>query len=140
MLAFLFREVMEGNPPERKAGALAPAEAAPAPAATPASVCNADLARRAAKAFAGWARSGFGVVDDAVFTRRLDACRQCPHLVDAPDRLIYRLVAATEAAGKVCALCGCVAVRKARLASETCPGEHPFRPGYNRWGELHAAR
>ena len=97
---------------------------------------NALLAR-AAKALWRWSKAGFTKLDDATYRARLDACLACPHLVEPPDRLVYR-VAATAGAGmdgRVCGKCGCLAARKARLPSESCPDRQPGNPHVTRWGE-----
>ena len=82
------------------------------------------LARTAAVALARWAGAGFSTVDEAARGRRAAACLACPH----------RLPPAAEGLGR-CGLCGCPLGRKIRMTSETCPGDHPSRPGETRWGD-----
>jgi len=96
-----------------------------------------ELAAKAAKSFWEWTRSGFATLTADEYAARFAACLACPNLVAAPERLIYRLAGAEGAADRqrVCALCGCVAARKAKFPHEHCPGVDPTRPGYNRWGQ-----
>jgi hypothetical protein len=95
------------------------------------------LLASAAKSFWAWARSGFAVVDEATFQRRFSTCQQCPDLVEPPRKRIYQIlgVDGSSAASKVCARCGCVASKKARLTSENCPAPHAEHDGMSRWGE-----
>ena len=77
--------------------------------------------RKAAGSLIEWARSGFEEVGAEVFAARTVICGACPHLVAPPELLIYKLKLSTEKDMRVCDLCGCVARRKARLATERCP-------------------
>ncbi len=77
--------------------------------------------RKLAGSLLEWARNGFETASDDEYASRLETCRACPELVDAPDLTIYKLKLASEKDMRVCNLCGCVARRKARLASESCP-------------------
>ena len=90
---------------------------------------------RATHALWRWGRAGFETSDDVTFQRRYNACRTCPNRMDAPGDLSYRLVLAGSDDNSVCRACGCAVVRKARLASESCPEEHPTIPGMTRWEE-----
>jgi hypothetical protein len=128
MLALLFDEAMKGGSMKDTVN-LHPAHG------------TGDLVLRAAKAFASWARSGFDTVDDATYQKRLQACQRCPHLRESPDHTLYRLMQngvmqSGERRQTICGLCGCVTARKAKLATESCPGEDPSQPGRNRWGQL----
>src|SRR3954471_10697951 len=69
------------------------------------------LVARASKAMARWAAAGFATVDAAALERRLAACSACVHLRVGSER-------------GVCGLCGCPVARKAKLATESCPGAH----------------
>jgi hypothetical protein len=101
-----------------------------------AEVSNGRLLAKAANAFLRWGLTGFQRVDDATFERRMAACRACPHLVLPPRRVLYALATiGTEDENRVCELCGCVAARKARLPTETCPASSIQSPLVNRWGE-----
>lgn len=82
-----------------------------------------------------WAKSGFSVVDQSIYSKRYNTCMQCPHLVDAPRKLLYKIITANNANEKACALCGCVVSKKTRIVSESCPDKHPENPELNRWGE-----
>lgn len=95
-----------------------------------------ELAAKAAKAFIKWGQAGFSQVDAATYQRRLNACRACPHFVEAGQQIVYRL-ATTEKDDKrkICNVCGCVVASKARLPGETCPMPHPEDPTLNRWCE-----
>lgn len=111
--------------------------ALPAETKATAEVGGAQLTLRAANAFLKWASSGFGLVSEAQYKQRLDACSCCPHYVAPPNTPLYRLAKAVGSTGgdKICDLCGCVVAKKARLPTETCPDSSATQPGYNRWGE-----
>lgn len=108
-----------------------PAPEAPgeAPAAS-----NLALLGRAARSLAKWGATGFTHADAETQSRRLEACGSCPHATQPPATLAYRLAGGGKGQG-VCGLCGCPLARKARMSTEACPGEHPDRPGYTRWGD-----
>jgi hypothetical protein len=96
---------------------------------------TATLVRGAAEALVRWGRTGFAVVDEATQSRRLSACLECPHLMEPDEhRRLYRAVSGSDRP-KVCGLCGCPVASKVRRTSEQCPGDHPERPGFSRWGE-----
>jgi hypothetical protein len=92
-----------------------------------------ELVAKASKSFWAWTKSGFKLVDEAVYERRLSACRACPKLITHPEKAAYALVKESD---KICSSCGCVVTKKARMPHETCPVADPDRPGLNRWGEL----
>lgn len=93
------------------------------------------LTGRAAQALMRWARTGFTVLDEQSYQRRLAACAACPNQIEARRHpKLYRWVTDGERP-KVCGLCGCAIAKKARMSSEQCPGEDPKRPGFNRWGQ-----
>lgn len=96
-----------------------------------------ELLASASRSFWEWTKSGFAVVDEATFQRRFGTCRECPDLVEPPRKRIYQIVGADgrSDASKVCARCGCVASKKARLPHESCPAPHAELVGLNRWGE-----
>ena len=94
-----------------------------------------ELIGKAAKALWNWRKAGFSKVDTATFERRWSACTACPHLVQPPDRTLYRLTSFQEGDNRVCNLCGCVASRKVQLPTETCPTAHPDDPALTRWSE-----
>lgn len=96
-----------------------------------------ELVASAAQSFWSWTRSGFAVVDEERFEQRFAACLECPNLVEPPSKRVYKLIGATGAdpKSKICALCGCVASKKARLPHETCPAPHASVDGMNKWGE-----
>lgn len=96
---------------------------------------NRQLAIEAAKALLKWGKAGFSQVDRATFERRFGACQACPHLVEPPNKLVYKVKLSPEADLRVCNACGCVAARKARLPTESCPVADPNQPGLNHWGE-----
>ena len=96
------------------------------------------LAARAAGALARWGAAGIVRVEPEVFEQRWSACQACPHLVEPPRRMVYRIsesLAPRQADPRVCSACGCVAQRKARLPTERCPRADPAQPGLNRWGQ-----
>lgn len=96
-----------------------------------------ELFLKTSKALLKWARKGFTVVDDTTYRRRLDACHRCPDLVRPPEskRRLYAAIGAPADDRAVCAQCGCIMARKARLATEHCPALHPEQIGYSRWEE-----
>lgn len=98
------------------------------------------LAARAAQALARWGKTGFALVDDAAYERRMAACASCPHLIEASRHpTLHRLLADGERP-KVCGLCGCGLAKKARMVSEQCPADDAARPGFSRWGEPRKGR
>jgi hypothetical protein len=112
-----------------------------APAAE-APISGVALASKAAAALVRWGKAGFSTVDADVLARREEACLVCPHLGE-PQSMLQKLVPAatvSERVGsrlgrKICTLCGCVAAKKIRLPTESCPGNHPTRTGQTRWNE-----
>jgi hypothetical protein len=92
-----------------------------------------ELVAGAAKALARWVFAGLKRVDDAVYERRLAACRSCEHLAKPTGSVLYALAGAGDE--RTCGLCGCVAAKKAALPTEACPAMDAARPGYTRWGE-----
>jgi hypothetical protein len=93
------------------------------------------LALRAGQAVARWGASGFGRVPPEVFESRFGACQRCEHLVEPPDRAVYKVKLRRESDPRVCSACGCVAARKASLPTESCPVADSADPALNRWGE-----
>jgi hypothetical protein len=110
-------------------------EAAPAPASPAALRGAAELTAKAGKALYSWARTGFALLDQEAFEARFAACEACDLLSEAPDTLLYRVTRSKRGDPRVCGACGCVAARKARLASESCPMPDPMDPARTRWGE-----
>ncbi len=95
---------------------------------------NVELVRRAASALLRWGKVGFTVVAQPRLERRRAACLSCPHMIEPPDQLLYKLTG-TDESQKICDLCGCSVRKKIRRTSESCPGRHPEQEGLNRWGE-----
>jgi hypothetical protein len=121
-----FLKVLLDRPPQR------------APDLEPGPKSNGELLAKAARSLWTWARSGMENVSDEAYRRRLDRCAVCPHHAVAPKRAVYALGAAFSSDTQprmICTLCGCITANKARLATESCPGEDPGRPGLTRWGE-----
>ncbi|SDM01855.1 hypothetical protein [Nonomuraea jiangxiensis] len=106
-----------------------------APAATTANRSTAGLVIEAGKALNRWAGAGFRTVDQETYERRTAACAGCPELIEPPVRWVYKVALATAGDDRVCGACGCVASRKARLATERCPRRDPARPELSRWDE-----
>jgi hypothetical protein len=96
---------------------------------------NFSLAKSAAKSMLSWAGSGFTQVDEDAYRRRMTACGSCVHLVDPPDKIVYKIRLGRTEDRRICDLCGCVAQRKARLSTESCPSADPENPALNRWGQ-----
>lgn len=96
-----------------------------------------ELVLKGAAALANWARTGFTVVEEAVYHHRLEACQQCPNLATPPGgtRLLYAVTGVGANERAICNLCKCPVARKARLTSEGCPDSHPEKTGLTRWGE-----
>lgn len=100
-------------------------------------ISTAALLAKAVQAIWKWGQSGFAIADDVIYTRRMEACRVCPNLVEPPPKLVYHLFSSSVSdEHKICSECGCVASRKARLISESCPDRSPQNPAFTRWGEL----
>lgn len=92
---------------------------------------------RATAALARWATTGFSHADEETLARRLAACKACPNARAGADTLANRVAGAVDAT--VCSLCGCPVARKARMSTESCPGQDPAHPGLTRWGDSLAA-
>jgi hypothetical protein len=105
----------------------------------PAPPGNLQLIGKAAKALIDWGKTGFSIVADEVYERRLAACERCDQLEEAPDQFIYKISLKKGENKRTCQSCGCVVSRKARLVSDTCPLADPEHPGFNRWGEVSAS-
>lgn len=96
---------------------------------------NLELVARASKSLFKWAQAGFERVDQVEFDKRFETCKTCPFLAAAPDKMVYKFKLKNETDMRVCNACGCVASRKARLATEACPKADPANPGFNHWGQ-----
>jgi hypothetical protein len=114
-------------PPEEAPADVAEEEEAPA--------SNLALLGRAARSLALWGKAGFTHADEATQAHRLAACAACPHARRAPETLAYRLAGGSGSDKGICGLCGCPVARKARMSTESCPGEHPEKAGHTRWDE-----
>ncbi|MET1112958.1 MAG: hypothetical protein ABWX67_15685 [Allosphingosinicella sp.] len=110
-------------------------EAAEAAAAGGREESTARLGAKAGLALYAWAKSGFAMLDQEAFEARFAACEGCDQLRAPPEKWIYKLTASKRGDPRVCGACGCVAARKARLASESCPLADPADPALTRWGE-----
>lgn len=96
---------------------------------------NVKMLKKATGALLKWGKAGFKKVDDETFNRRFAACQACEHFVDAPDQLLYKVRMVKDVDTRICDECGCVASRKARLPTETCPARDRGNGGLSRWGE-----
>jgi hypothetical protein len=96
---------------------------------------NLELVAKASKSLLKWAKAGFERVDQVEYDKRFEACKNCLFLAAAPDKIVYKFKLKNETDMRVCNACGCVASRKARLATEACPKADPANPGFNRWGQ-----
>jgi len=76
------------------------------------------------KALGRWVVKGAEFTSPEVHGARLRVCQTCPHLVEPPVRLVYRVALVGASDPRVCNLCGCAASRKARLVTETCPAKY----------------
>lgn len=94
-----------------------------------------QLLGKAARSLINWGASGFGFAGETLYTTRLNACSSCEYLRAAPDKAIYNFKMSNDTDDRICSACGCVASRKARLASESCPVQSIKDPSLNRWGE-----
>lgn len=95
-----------------------------------------ELAASAIAALWNWRKAGFNKVEAHTFEKRWSACLACPHLVAPPAKFIYKLTNSQKKDSRICALCGCVASRKAQFPTESCPDRHPQNESVNRWGEV----
>lgn len=96
---------------------------------------NMQLLGKAARAFVNWRKAGFAQVDEETFNQRFGACQVCPHLIEAPNRFLYKIKLSRDVDNRVCSACGCVAARKAKLPTERCPVTDPDNHSVNRWGQ-----
>lgn len=98
-----------------------------------------NLGLKLAASVARHALAGFKRADPQVLDRRWTACQSCPHLVTPPDSMVYhlgrRIVAGEGEDERVCSLCGCFALPKARKPTEVCPAPEPNSPHLTRWEE-----
>jgi hypothetical protein len=105
------------------------------------------LSSKAAGAFTRWGKAGFSTVDAETLERRESACLACPNLKE-PESLLQKMVPVAKTSDtlgarlgrSVCGLCGCVATKKIRLPTESCPGAHPTLTNLSRWREPMTAR
>jgi hypothetical protein len=114
----------------------------PAPGGSVKGPSNLALLSKASRSLWAWARSGLETVSEETYRLRLASCDACPHFAAAPDRAVYRMTAKANGndARTICSLCGCVTATKARMATESCPGDDPNKPGFTRWGEPRLTR
>lgn len=82
-----------------------------------------------------WAASGFKRTAPEQLKVRLDACFNCPELRSPPKSMLYKVAMVASSDPRICNRCGCMASRKAIMATENCPVEDDFRPGLSLWGE-----
>ncbi|HEX7902461.1 MAG TPA: hypothetical protein VF487_01185 [Chitinophagaceae bacterium] len=96
---------------------------------------NLTLLINGAKSLLKWGASGFGLVTEEVYLARMKACEGCEYLRESPGKAVYKVKLSKETDMRICSACGCVASRKARLKSETCPVVHPENNLLNKWNE-----
>jgi len=96
---------------------------------------NVELVGKAAKSLGRWMVDGFRSVDEETRNRRWEACMACPHIEQAPTKMIYKISSAASKEKKFCRLCGCNVRIKGRLPHESCPATHPINLAQTRWGE-----
>jgi len=125
----LLAVLLENPPKPRNVRPLASAVPAPVDESTPA------VMKRFGRAMIEWGKAGFKTVDEEVYKKRLAACGACPNLRGAKGKAVEGAADAALGLGQTCALCGCYARAKARIARENCPGKHPEDPLLSRWGE-----
>lgn len=97
---------------------------------------NTELTGKAARSITEWVKGGMKYVDEAIREKRMQACLDCPHLMDGDSgKLVQKLVGAIARSKRVCSLCGCNVSAKGRFPHESCPASHPEKAGYTRWDE-----
>lgn len=82
---------------------------------------NLELVGGAAGALFRWGRAGFRGLNETAAAARLEICHGCPHLVEAPDKFLYKVKLVKKSDQRICHKCGCVAAAKVRVATERCP-------------------
>ena len=82
---------------------------------------NLMLAGNLAHAVFQWGLKGFRRLDESTMKARLEICQACPHLVEAPDKLVYKVKLTKKSDPRVCNKCGCVASAKVKIATDRCP-------------------
>ena len=91
------------------------------------------------KSLIKWGSSGFKQISEKQFLKRWKTCQQCPHLTTTNEnQLIYDIankLVNKQGDKRVCGLCGCIGIQKAKIITENCPDEDQMNPGYSRWGE-----
>lgn len=128
-LAVLFRD------PKNRMFEDTPAPAGQGASTPPREHSPLQLILSATKAVGTWGASGFRQLPPEALAARLAACAACEHLVDPPDKLIYKVSLSPQSQQRVCNECGCSISRKTRIPTEHCPCADPSRPGFNRWGQ-----
>ncbi|HEY0396161.1 MAG TPA: hypothetical protein VGD01_16880 [Candidatus Elarobacter sp.] len=98
-------------------------------------VSEAEVVKSLAESMLRWGRAAFAYADDATYRARLAACGACEHRQAAGETLLHKLANLVVSNTAVCGLCQCLVEKKARAATERCPGAHPQRPGFNRWDQ-----
>jgi hypothetical protein len=96
---------------------------------------NRELIAKATQSLLEWGKAGFQRVDDQTYNRRFGACLACPHLVEAPNKIVYKIKLKHATDERICNACGCVASQKAARVTEVCPRPDPANPAVNRWGQ-----
>jgi hypothetical protein len=131
----LLRTILDAATQELPPASGVDAPTSPAlPASPPRS--TAQLLGSAATALARWGGAGFIHVDAETYERRWSACLACSNLVEPPPTVVYKLASGVlQGDRRVCAACGCLASRKARLPTESCPESDLGDPSLTRWGE-----
>jgi hypothetical protein len=96
---------------------------------------NTDLLIKASGSLFKWAKAGFTQISEVAYEKRINACHSCPNLKEPAKKAVYLASKLAGGEQSVCGLCGCVAARKAKLPTESCPAQDPVNPSFSRWGE-----
>lgn len=93
-----------------------------------------ELVKHAAQAMLRWSKAGFRQTAPEEFEKRWSACQTCSHLIEAPQKALYKVVKFKVPDTRICTLCGCIAYRKAMVSTESCPCPAPESTLVTRWG------
>ena len=87
------------------------------------------------------AKIRFTLADEPIYSRRIKACRSCPHLSHSADPGVDQpLKKSGTTAGALCSITGEMVAVAAWLGFERCPDPDPEAPSQSRWGELRAEK
>lgn len=94
-----------------------------------------ELVKNGISEFWKWMGNYFNVVSSDREKERIEICRSCPYLEMEGKGSLYKIGESLLGHSPICIKCGCMVNKKAKIASSTCPMEHPQQHGYSLWGD-----